>query len=129
FLPADTHFAALTKGFSTLALADQVGLLGDSLGLADSGDAPIARYLALLDGIPIDADPLVWDFAAAQLAEIDISLADDPARPAFRAKAIARLAPVFARIGGATHREGEPAAASQLRERLIVVLGRFGDRG
>jgi aminopeptidase N len=127
FLPADVHFAALAGAFSTLPLADQVGLLGDSLGLADSDDAPIARYLTLLDGIPVDADPLVWDLAAAQLTEIDGSLAGDAAQPAFRAKAIARLAPVFARIGGVTPRAGEAAAASQLRERLIVVLGRFGD--
>ena len=128
FLPTDAHFATLAKAFPTLALADQVGVLGDSLGLADSGDAPIARYLTLLDGLAVDADPLVWDLAAAQLAGIDASLAGDAVQPAFRAKAVARLAPVLARIGLAP-RDGETPAASQLRERLIPILGRFGDAG
>ncbi|HWL47275.1 MAG TPA: M1 family aminopeptidase, partial [Sphingomonadaceae bacterium] len=127
FLPAPGHFAALAAGWATLPLVDQVGLLGDSLALADSDDAPLDRYLALLDGIPVDADPLVWDLAAAQLADIDVSLAGDAVQPAFRARTTALLAPVFERIGGVTPRPGEAPAARQLRERLIAVLGRFGD--
>jgi aminopeptidase N len=125
-LPTDAHFAALQAGFAQLGLSDQVGLIGDSLAFADSGDAKLDRYLGLLDKVPAGSDPLVWDLVASQLSGIDQVLDGDPVLPAFRRKAIALLAPAFARVGFEA-KQGEAPAVSQLREQLIASLGRFGD--
>ncbi|SFR85739.1 M1 family metallopeptidase [Sphingomonas jatrophae] len=125
-LHAPKHFATLTGGFASLGLSDQVGLMGDSLALANSGDVGLDRYLALVGRIPAAADPLVWDTAASQLSGLDGRLEGDPAREAFRAKARALLAPQFQRVTlRAT--KGEAPSVSQLRETLITVLGRMGD--
>ena len=125
FLPAPGHLGLLGDRFASLVLADQVGLMGDTLGLANGGYIGIGRYLALIDRIPATADPLVWNLAAVQLTRIDEVLAGDPVQVAFRKRAAALLMPHYERVGFAPKR-GEAPAASQLREVLIVTLGRFG---
>ncbi len=125
FLPTQTHFDALRNGFAGLVLTDQVGFMGDTLALANGGYAPLDRFLGLIDRLPAGADPLVWNMAAVQLAGIDRTLAGDPGRAAFRRRAAAVLAPQFERVGFMP-RAGDTPAASQLREVLIAVLGRFG---
>ncbi|TVV72559.1 M1 family metallopeptidase [Sphingomonas solaris] len=125
FLAAPGHFKALSDGFAGLVLTDQVGLMGDTLALANGNYLPFDRYLGLLDKIPATADPLVWNLAAAQLVRLDRVLAGDPAQRPFRARAAAMLAPQYDRVGFAPKR-GEAPPVSQLREVLIVALGRFG---
>jgi aminopeptidase N len=125
-LHAPGHFNQLASGFTTLGLSDQLGLLGDSLGLANGGYAPLDRYLSLVDRVPAGADPLVWDLAAGQLAGLDALLDGDPAQPAFRARARALLAPQFARVGFRSA-VGEAPSVSILRETLIQALGGMGD--
>ncbi|WP_156678639.1 M1 family metallopeptidase [Sphingomonas profundi] len=125
FLPAAGHFAMLRDRFAGLVLADQVGFMGDTLGLANGGYAGMDRYLGLIDHIPATADPLVWRVVASQLASIDLLLKGDTVQPAFRARAAALLAPHYDRLGFAPKRADTPAE-SQLREVLIATLGRFG---
>ena len=125
-LTAPNHMAALTRGFGTLALTDQLGLMGDSIALANGGYAPLDRYLTLVAAIPQDSDPIVWDLAATQLAGLDGSLDGDPAQGAFRTRALALLSPQFRRVGF-TARRGEAPSDSILRETLIQTLGGMGD--
>ncbi len=123
---APQHFEMLRSNFATLSVDDQVGLIADSYGLANSGDASIERYLALIGGISPDASPLVWSVIAGQLGGIDTMLSDAPEKMAFRAKARALLAPVFAKVGWVA-RPGEPSLTALLRERIIPTLGRLDD--
>jgi aminopeptidase N len=123
---APEHFEKLRAGFASLSVDDQVGLLADSYGLANSNDQSIEKYLSLLDTISPDASPLVWAVAAGQLGGIDRMLTDAPQQAAFRTKARALLAPVFAKVGW-TAKPGEASAVALLREGLIPTLGSFGD--
>ncbi len=123
-LYAPGHQEALRKGFATLPLSDQVGFVADSLALANGGYQPIERYLKLLDGIAPDANPLLWSLIAAHLGSIDRVLTDAPEQAAFRVRARALLAPVFARLGWEA-KAGEIPADAQLRGALIPLLGSF----
>ncbi len=120
------HFEALAGRFARLPLADQVGLLGDTIALGNGEYAPLARYFQLIDQVAPDADPLVWRLIANELDGMDDVLEGDPVQLAFEARARALLAPQLARVG-LTPRKDEPANVAQLRESLISVLGRFGD--
>jgi aminopeptidase N len=125
-LYAPGHFDALTARFGSLALADQVGLLGDTIALGDGGYAPLDRYFTLLDHVAADADPLVWRLVAIHLDALHGFLGDDPARAAFDVRARALLAPQLARVG-LTGRAGERSELAQLREALIDTLCELGD--
>ncbi|MEH3106831.1 MAG: M1 family metallopeptidase [Sphingomonas fennica] len=125
-LYGEAHFRTLADGFAGQQLTDQLGLMGDALGLANGGYAPLSRAFDLIGRIPANADPLVWNYAAQQLAALDASLEDGPVRDAFRARAITVLAPAWG-LTGFEARKGETPAVSQLRETLILRLGGFGD--
>ncbi len=122
----DAHFARLKASFGDLGLDNQIGLIADSYSLANSGDAPIDRYLTLIGGISPDASPLVWSVIAEQMGGIDVMLSDAPEQAAFRRKARALLAPVFAKVGWAA-KPGEATLTALLREDIIPVMGKFGD--
>ncbi|HTI30497.1 MAG TPA: M1 family aminopeptidase [Sphingomonas sp.] len=125
-LYTDGHFEKLRSSYGQLNLDDQLGLLADSYGLANSGDASIDRYLALLDTLNLNNDPLVWALALAQLNGIDTTLRGAPQQAAFEAKANRMLSPVLEKIG-ATPRAGESPSAALLREALAPLLANFGN--
>ena len=121
------HFEKLRANFGALALADQIGLLADSYALANGGYLPVDSYLALLGTVKADASPLIWQLAAGQIEAIDDRLRGTPDQAAFQTKTLAMLRPVFARVGWKASGDEQPAVG-QLRERLIPLLGRFGDQ-
>ena len=123
-----SQFDALRGSFGRLGLNDQLGLVADSYGLANSADAPIERYLALIGSLPANAPPLLWSMVGGELAGIDAVLDGAPEQAAFRAKARALVRPVFDRIGWTARADDTPAVA-QLREELIPGLGYYGDAG
>ncbi len=125
-LYSPTHQEALRAAFTTLSTDDQVGFVADTLTLANGDYQPIERYLALVDGIPATASPIVWALVTGHLRGIDVVLTDAPERAAFRTRARALLAPQFARLGW-TAKPGEPSADTQLRDQIIPVLGRLGE--
>ena len=122
------HFDKLAAALPSLSVVDQIGLTADAYGLANSGDAPIERYLALIGGLRADASPLLWSMVANHLANIDRTLMGAPEQAAYRVKARALLRPVFDRVGWEA-RANELPAVKQLREDITPVLGLFGDPG
>lgn len=122
----DRAFARLAKGFAGLQPADQLGLLNDGWALGEAGMRPLARWFALAEQLPADANPIVWIQVADTLEGIDSLYDGDPRQAAFRAKARVLLAPVWARVGW-TPQPGEPPTAILLRSELIAALGQFDD--
>jgi aminopeptidase N len=120
------HAAMLQRDFATLSLADQVGILQDSLAMANGDYAQIDQHLALLSSLPKDASPLVWQVAAGQIAGLDDRVKGSPDQGAFRQKASAILVPVFKQVGW-VKQDGESTLTAQLRERLLPVMALLGD--
>lgn len=119
-------FGRLKAGFATLAPADQLGLLYDYWAFGQEGVRPVGDYLDLAAATPADAHPVVWMQVVDVLNQIDRLYDGNPGQDAFRARARALLAPVWARVGW-TPAAGEDASAVLLRAELIPALGRFGD--
>ena len=81
----------------------------------------------LVSRTPVDADPTLWGSIAERLGSVDSLYRGDPARQApWRSYAIARLAPVLARIGW--QQSGDEASpVTVLRTDLIETLASLGD--
>jgi aminopeptidase N len=120
------HYAVIKDEFAQLSPEDQVGFLSDSIALSNAQYATIGQHLGLMTAVPENANPLVWEKVASQLAQMDNLLEGDKARPAFRRKAAQILSPQMKRVGWEAV-SGEGPAVAQLRETLIPVLARFGD--
>jgi aminopeptidase N len=124
---APALFEVLRANFGSLMATDQTGMLQDAWALGQSQYAPLTNLLALVDALPLNADPLVWRRAVRELKSIDALYVELPGRTAFRAWALTRLAPLGLKVGwDAT--PGESSAVSILRETLLDALARFGDR-
>jgi aminopeptidase N len=117
----------LRDGFAKLAPIDQLGLLNDTWALGMAGLQPVSDFLDLTSATPADADPVVWADVAGSINSLDFYYRGDKVRQArFRTFAIARLAPVFARLGWQA-KPGESTSAGLLRMQLIGALGSLGD--
>ncbi|WP_431638024.1 M1 family metallopeptidase [Dyella sp. KULCS107] len=122
------QFAALKGDFAKLAPIDQLGLMGDTWALAMAGQEPVANVLELAKATPADADPQVWGEVAGYFSAIDSYYKGDEARQTrFRAFALERLRPVFARIGWEA-KAGESVPTALLRTQMIGTLAGLGDK-
>jgi aminopeptidase N len=119
-------FAELADGFARLTPADQLGLLYDARALGVVGLMPYSGVYDLVRRAPRDADPLVLEWIAREIADTDLLYADLPGRDAFRAYARSLLGSELERLGW-EKRRGEAANDAILRERLIAVLSQLGD--
>ncbi|KTF31780.1 ERAP1-like C-terminal domain-containing protein, partial [Xanthomonas vesicatoria] len=121
------QFKALAARLPTLPVADQLGVLLDTAALATVGLQPDADLLDLTASLPADAAPDLWRTVSRTFVDLD-DLFDSAAadRTAWRAYALARLAPVFARYGW-DERDGDSAQVKQLRAQLIKSLGSLDD--
>jgi aminopeptidase N len=123
------QFAAIKGAFAKLAPIDQLGLMSDTWALGMAGLQNASTYLDLVQVAPADADPQIWGEIADTLGGLDNYYRGDTARQArFRAFAVKRLAPVFARIGWEA-KPGESDPVAILRTQLIGALGNLGDTG
>ena len=121
------QFAAIAAHFGELAPIDQLGLIADTWALGTSGMRPMSDYLDLIQATPANADPQVWGKISADISMINDYYDGDPVRQAkFRRYAIARLAPVLAKIGWLAQ-PVEPASVTILRSQLILALSALGD--
>ena len=120
------HLAALTKGYASLPLDDQIGLAADSYALAAGGYQPFDRLFALIEATPVDASPHLWAYYTDRLGGIDETMKGSPGQAAYRKRTITVLQPLFARIGWDA-KPGEASAVALLRDALIPTLGHLGD--
>ena len=120
----------LVDGFTTLAPADQMATLGDSMALARAGHKPMAEHLALLAQLPKVQGAqrsALYLRALAQWRELDLVFDGLPLQTSLRAKARALLGPEFQRLTWSAA-AAESVDDSELRGQLIVQLARFGDQ-
>jgi aminopeptidase N len=121
-------FAEIAESFDRLRPADQLGLLYDARALGVAGLVPFSDVYDLVRRTPNDADPLVFEWIARELADTDLLYADLPGRAGFRAYARSVLAPQLARVGW-EQRRGEADNDAILRERLVAALSLLADSG
>ncbi|TBR38838.1 MULTISPECIES: M1 family metallopeptidase [Dyella] len=122
------QFDALKGSFAKLQPIDQLGVLGDSWALGMAGLQSSSSFLDLVQATPADADPQIWGDIAGDLTALDGYYDGDAARQgAFRKFAVAKLKPVFAKVGW-EEKAGEADPVKVLRNQLIGVLGTLGDQ-
>lgn len=120
-------FAGVTASFAKLPAIDQLGVISDAWALGLNGQQAVTDALDLAMAAPADADPQVWGKIAGILTNVDAMYDSAPAdRAAFRKLAIARLSPVFQRVGW-TAKAGEPGPIATLRTTLLGALSTLGD--
>jgi len=126
-LYAPEQLQGIRDGFANLEPIDQLGLMNDVWALGMAGLQPASDYLDLVKATPVDADPQVWADISGSLASLNNYYRGDKARQAaFQKFAIARLSPVFEKLGWeARANEGDPNTI--LRGMLIGTLSELGD--
>ncbi len=122
------QFNALADHFADLAPIDQLGLLADAWSLGLAGLQPMANVLDLAKAVPLNSDPQIWSSVTRIYSAINQLYRTDPKRQQqFNQYAIARLAPIMAKIGWSAHPE-DTAATINLREQLIYTLSELDDQ-
>lgn len=117
----------IARTFASIAPVDQLGILSDTWSLGLAGQQPATDVLTLALATPTTADPQVWGKIANVFDKLNDYYEGESKRQAsFRKFAIARLAPVFARVGW-TARADEPDTVKILRNQLIETLSALGD--
>src|SRR5678815_5758755 len=101
-------------------------LLADTSALVRADQAPLARWLALVERIDDEPRLAIWDQLLADAQLVEALEVGEAARPALHRFAVGVLAPRFAKLGW-EERAGEPDEARQLRARLAATLSRYGD--
>jgi len=117
---------AIVRGYATLPLRDRIGTLGDDYGLATSGDQDISRFFELMAKVGPRADPLEWSAVTRVLSQLNNRFGSTPLAEPLRARTVALLQPVLARIG-TTQQANEAPPVTNLREGLLSLLGSSGD--
>jgi aminopeptidase N len=118
--------AAIVRDYAKLDLTDKLGTLGDDYALAAGGYQDLSRYFAVTAQVGAAADPLEWSSVADGLGRISTLYNDTPLEAPLRARSLAILSPVLARIGMDT-KPGESPLVGNLRESLVGRLGTNGD--
>jgi aminopeptidase N len=117
----------LTANFAKLQPVDQIGLASDAWGLGLAGYQPASDALDLVDAVPANANPELWNTAANILADVYHMYDGDAVHQAMVARyASAKLSPVLNRLGWKAS-SGELATSAVLRANLIATLGELGD--
>jgi alanyl aminopeptidase len=109
-----------------LSTVERVAFLQNAQALLDAGRVDGARFLELVGRFGADADADVAAAALDALGEVEDAFVDAGTRPGFGAYVRRTLRPALDRVGFAP-REGEPAAVTTLRPRLVVWLAEYGD--
>lgn len=126
-LYAPAQFKALSEGFNTLPVVDQLGVMMDAGALSAVGLQPVSDSLDLAAKVPLDASANLWQMVAGSVGGIDDLFEGNPKRQAAARKyALTRLSPKFQQLGW-ENREGDSSTTKQLRSSLIGILSMLGD--
>jgi len=116
----------IIPAFSSLAPADELGLLSDTRAMGYAGLAPLTDFLEITQQCKPSLNPLVLTDAAERLGALDAMYKGLPAQPHFRAFARHALNPILVTRTWTAHPD-EPENDALLRQQLIVALGEFDD--
>jgi aminopeptidase N len=117
---------ALVEHMASLSSADQLGLLNDTLALGLAGYTSASNVLAMVNALPVDADPIVWQRAISVLRSLDDHYPSGSAKAAYRRFALGLLHPLADRLGYVAE-SGEDGNVEILRASLERAQGIFGD--
>jgi len=123
---AEPLFDALATRWSDLPDGARLKLLADTSALVRADQAPLARWLALVERIGDEPRLAVWDQVLADFERFDRLSVGEAGRPVLHRFVVAVVAPRFTGLGW-DERADEPAEARQLRARLAAALSRYGD--
>ncbi len=109
-----------------LPATDRLGLQSDAYALSRAGLLSVARFLSVAESYIDETDSSVWSSLAANLREIEATIADEPCLGAFRAFG-RRLFAAAARRSGWQARPGEGHLGALLRATVLREAGGYGD--
>jgi aminopeptidase N len=115
-----------TRAFATSLDGDRIALLDDEWAMAESGQRPLAEFLALCAAMGTDLDARAWNVITTSLTTIEYAERDRPNYANFTALARSIVRPVVDRLGWDA-KPNESPATQQLRRTLIADLGAWGD--
>jgi aminopeptidase N len=118
--------AALTAVIDRLPPADRANFVGDTWALVLAGRTPPSAFFNLVGRLAGDDNRAVTGQIIGALNHLDDLQWHRPERAAFQAYGRGVLRPLFDRIGWDAAPQ-EPAETALLRNRLIGMLGNFGD--
>jgi aminopeptidase N len=119
-------FDALATRWPALPDGARLKLLADTSALVRADQAPLARWLALVERIDDEPRGAIWDQVLADVERFDRLSVGEEERPALHRFVVGLVAPRFARLGW-DERADETDEARQLRARLAATLSRYGD--
>ncbi|MBI2813606.1 MAG: M1 family metallopeptidase [Opitutae bacterium] len=118
---------ALRREITTLPVADQLNLLGDTWALTEAGRLPATAWLGLAEQLRASPSQPVWEHLLDKVALLDLLQRNQPGRRAFQVWATQLFGPRLAHLGW-EDRAGESPLDATLRAKLVEALGRYGDR-
>ncbi len=111
---------------SRLTTAEKVSLLSDDWALVRAGEKNIAEYLARVESLVADHNPIVVSAVLPAISTIGDYLAIDTDRTAYRAWVRRLLSPIANEAGWADV-AGESANTQEMRSELLATLADIGD--
>jgi aminopeptidase N len=116
----------LLQALPKLDVADRVNLLSDAWALIQANRAPVSLYFELVEKLPASTDLAEREQIITVLDFINGLLVGNPEPEKFQRYARSLLRPTFETLGWEP-KQGEPAAAGNLRASLIDALGDLND--
>jgi aminopeptidase N len=118
--------AQLTAHWSELGEAARFKLLGDTWALVQADRTQLTAYLSLLEQLGSKPEPAMWDRVLASLGALEYMSQGSAYQQQVRGFALRVLQPVLAQVGWEPVK-GESQQMGELRARLILTLGTYGD--
>jgi aminopeptidase N len=121
----DASRQLLVRELASLSEPDRVNLLADAWALVEANRAPLSHYLDLVDQLQLkglaESEQVMnaFDF-------VNRLLVGEATRESFQKYAVAKLKPLFQRLGWEP-KAGEPPTTALLRGSLIEALGELND--
>jgi len=116
----------LLEALPKLGVDDRVNLLSDAWALVQAGRAPVSLYFGLVEKLPASTELAEREQIINVLDFINRLLVGSSVREEFQRYARSLLHPTFETLGWEP-KEGEVAAATNLRASLINALGDLND--
>jgi aminopeptidase N len=116
----------LREALPKLGVEDRVNLLSDAWALVQAGRAPASLYFGLVEELPASTELAEREQIINVLDFVNRLLVGNPEREKFQRYARSLLRPTFETLGWEP-KEGEVAAATNLRASLINALGDLND--